>query len=523
MLKKSRKLLSILLAAILLFSAFAPMALAADKEKYPVIYISGYGSSLYKEKGNANSQVIYPTGADVGAIVKEAIAPCLKELAIAIATDDYDKYCDELYNSIHPIYEDLVLAPDGTPKDNSGKADNPNAPVHLNYGRFSGGEIYFPYDWRLSPEYLAEYLSNFVDKVIRETGKSKVNIVGRCLGGNVLSAYLMNDPTVVDKLGTAVLFIPSTEGIGLFGQLFSGRIDVTAENLDTYVEELMKYETIIDDPAVADFLQVLISILEQIKALDLVEGAFEKLLEKISSNLIPRLIRRTYGSFPSFWSMVPAADLETALDFVYGTPELKEEYAGTIEKARSYRDNVQLNLRSTLQALSEHIDISVISKYNIPLMPIIPDADKNSDGTAETVFTSLGATVADFGKTLSADYIASMPEENKKYLSPDEQIDASTCALPDRTWFVKNSYHDHFPASIDRLIEAILVTDMDVFSNAEYPQFLEDTGADKLSPVEGKDPVKPDDNSIEGLIDLLKRFITSLIALFSKLFEGAQK
>ena len=52
MLKKSRKLLSILLAAILLFSAFAPMALAADEEKYPVIYISGYGSSLYKEKGN---------------------------------------------------------------------------------------------------------------------------------------------------------------------------------------------------------------------------------------------------------------------------------------------------------------------------------------------------------------------------------------------------------------------------------------------------------------------------------------
>lgn len=524
MLKKSRKLLSILLAAILLFSAFAPMALAADEEKYPVIYISGYGSSLYKEKGNVNSQVIYPTGADVGAIVKEAIAPCLEELAIAIATDDYDKYCDELYNSIHPIYEDLVLAPDGTPKDNSGKADNPNAPVHLNYERFSGGEIYFPYDWRLSPEYLAEYLNNFVDKAIRETGKSKVNIVGRCLGGNVLSAYLQNySENAKQKVNKAVLFIPSTDGIQLFGSLFAGKIDIVPERLDEYVEELMKYEAIVDDPAVADFLQVMISVFEQIKMLDLAEGAFEKLLEKIGSNLIPRLIRRTYGSFPSFWSMVPAKDLEEALGFVYNTPELKEEYAGTIEKARSYRDNVQLNSRETTQKLSSEIGISVISKYNIPLMPIFEESYKNSDGTAETVFTSFGATVADFGKTLSADYIAAMPEENKKYLSPDEQIDASTCALPDRTWFVKNSYHDHFPASIDILIEAILVTDMDVFSNAEYPQFLEDTGADKLSPVEGKDPVKPDDNSIEGLIDLLKRFITSLIALFSKLFEGAQK
>lgn len=523
MLKKSRKLLSILLAAILLFSAFAPMALAADEEKYPVIYISGYGSSLYKEKGNVNSQVIYPTGADVGAIVKEAIAPCLKELAIAIATDDYDKYCDELYNSIHPIYEDLVLAPDGMPKDGSGCGDNPDS-ISLSYKRFSNGEDGFPYDWRLSPEYSAAELDKFVDTMLSKTGASKVKIVGRCLGGNVLSAYLQNySENAKAKVDEAVLFIPSTEGIQLFGSLFAGKIDIVPERLDEYVEELMKYEAIIDDPAVADFLQVLISILEQIKALDLVEGAFEKLLEKIGSNLIPRIIRRSYGSFPSFWAMVPAKDLEEALDFVYNTPELKEEYAGTIAKARSFRDNVQLNSSETIQRLSSEIGISVISKYNIPLMPIFEESYKNSDGTAETVFTSLGATAADFGKTLSADYIASMPEENKKYLSPDEQIDASTCALPDRTWFVKNSYHDHFPASIDRLIEAILVTDMDVFSNAEYPQFLEDTGADKLSPVEGKDPVKPDDNSIEGLIDLLKRFITSLIALFSKLFEGAQK
>lgn len=523
MLKKSRKLLSILLAAILLFSAFAPMALAADEEKYPVIYISGYGSGLYKEKGNVNSQVIYPTGADVGAIVKEAIAPCLEELAIAIATDDYDKYCDELYNSIHPIYEDLVLAPDGMPKDGSGREENPNH-IFLDYSRYSGGDETFPYDWRLSPEYSAAELDTFIDTMIRATGKSKVNIVGRCLGGNVLSAYLQNySENAKAKVDEVVLFIPSTEGIQLFGSLFAGKIDIVPERLDEYVEELMKYEAIVDDPAVAEFLQVMISVFEQIKMLDLAEGAFEKLLEKIGSNLIPRIIRRSYGSFPSFWAMVPAKDLEEALDFVYNTPELKEEYAGTIEKARSYRDNVQLNSRSTLQTLSEHIDINVISKYNIPLMPIFEECYKNSDGTAETVFTSLGATVADFGKTLSADYIASMPEENKKYLSPDEQIDASTCALPDRTWFVKNSYHDHFPASIDILIEAILVTDMDVFSNAEYPQFLEDTGADKLSPVEGKDPVKPDDNSIEGIIALIKRFIASAIEMLKKLFAGVGK
>ena len=79
-------------------------------------------------------------------------------------------------------------------------------------------------------------------RMIRETGAPKVNIVARCLGGNVLSAYLQYDPNAVDKVETAVFYIPSTEGIGLFGQLFSGKLDITTDNLNTYVEEnLMKF------------------------------------------------------------------------------------------------------------------------------------------------------------------------------------------------------------------------------------------------------------------------------------------
>ncbi len=515
MLKKSKKVLSLLLTLLLVFSAIAPIASAADQEKYPVIYISGYGTPLYAEKGNTKSEVYYPTGADIGAIVKEAIEPCLKELAIAMATGNYDKYCDELYKAFHPVYENLSLAPDGTPKDNSGRGENPNS-IHLNYSRFSGGEVGFPYDWRLSPEFCADELSAFVDRVITKTGKSKVNIVGRCLGGNVLSAFLQNySEQVKEKVNEVVLFIPSTEGMNMLGALFSGEIEIVAENIDRYIEEFLKYEAVIDDIAIRDFVTVLITIFEQVKVLNLGTDALQKLVNEIKDNLVPRLIRRSYGSFPSFWAMVPEAYMEDAIAFVYNTPELQEEYAGTIEKARSYRDNVMVNARNCIKELSSDIEIDVISKYNLPLPPIFADCNTTSDGFAESYYTSFGATAADFGKTLSADYIAAMPEANKKYLSPDEQIDASTCALPDRTWFVKNSYHDHFPASLDRLIETIFVTDMNVFSNAEYPQFLEDTGADKLSPVEGKDPVKPDGNN---WFDILRRFIMSILAFFGKLF-----
>ena len=67
-------------------------------------------------------------------------------------------------------------------------------------------------------------------------------------------------------------------------------------------------------------------------------------------------------------------------------------------------------------------------------MPIFADCNNTSDGTAETYLTSFGATTADLGKNLSADYLASVIEANKKYVSPDEKIDASTCVLPDTTW-----------------------------------------------------------------------------------------
>ena len=518
MIKKSKKFLTLILVALMIFGGFStpPVLSHAKAGSYPVVYVTGYGPNIFAEKGNSNSEVYWPTSEDTGAIIKEAIAPCLKELAIALVTDNYDKYCDELYKSIHPIYEDICLAPDGMPKDNSGRGENPNH-IFLQYDKYSAGDETFPYDWRLSPEYSAAELSTFVDTMIRETGSPKVNIVARCLGGNVLSAYLQNDPAAVDKVGSAVFYIPSTEGIGLFGQLFSGKLDLSLENLDTYIEEILKYNKLVEDEAVQDFLVVLVAVLEQISLLDLTESAFEKLLDKISNNLIPRIIRRSYGSFPSFWSMVPAEDLETAIDFVYNTPELKEEYAGTIAKARSYRDNVQVKARDTIRALSDKINITVVSKYNIPVMPVVPDSNKNSDGTAETVYTSFGATVSDFGKTLSADYIASMSEENKKYLSADEQIDASTCALPDKTWFIKNSYHDHFPASIDRLIETIMTTDITVFDNEKYPQFLEDTGAEELAIVTGKDAPREDYDSFVGFFKLFVKFFEKLIALFKSL------
>ena len=87
-------------------------------------------------------------------------------------------------------------------------------------------------------------------------------------------------------------------------------------------------------------------------------------------------------------------------------------------------------------------------------------------------------------------------------------IDASTCALPDNTWFIKNLYHDEFPASVDRLINKFIFTEnATVNTFAEYPQFLNyDKETDSLSPVTGLD---------DGDI-IVKGTVTSKLASFMK-------
>lgn len=517
--KKIVKLISLILSTLLVFAVMAPLSLAAEnqKENCPVIYISGYGQPLYKEKGKINSEQIYPVKVDLEATVKEAIAPFLTELANGYATGNWDKYCDEIYNAVAPIFEDIVLAPDGTVKDNSGSGYGYNA-KHFYYHRFSGGEVNLIYDWRLSPETAAEELSRLVNDVTKNRGE-KVNIIARCFAGNILSSYLQNDPTAADKINKVIFFIPSTEGLNLIGSIFSGEIELTAESIDTYAEEILKYKKVIEDPVIADFLTVMLTIFEQATILDLGMDFLQDGLENIKNNIIPRLIRATYGSFPSFWSMVPDEYLESAIEFVYNTPELKEEYEGTIAKARSYHNNVQVNSRKNLISLSDKIDISVVSKYNLPLPPLFAGCNKMSDGVAETCYTSFGATAADYGKTLSADYIANMSEEDKKFLSPDEKIDASTCLFPEKTWFIKNSYHDHFPSSIDVLLEEILTTDMNVFSDEKYPQYLDaEVEGITLTPVKGKDKEIPAPGSDEAKFNMLFKFILTILEFFKRLF-----
>ena len=113
-----------------------------------------------------------------------------------------------------------------------------------------------------------------------------------------------------------------------------------------------------------------------------------------------------------------------------------------------------------------------------------------------------------------------MSEEAKAYLSPDLKIDASTCILPDKTWFIKNSYHDHFTDIYHDLIRAFFNGDnVTVTTNEEYPQFLDAQvdGVTLVAATKDKDSLKKSEN--DKRITLLFKFLNVLIDLLIKLFN----
>ena len=522
-----KKLLSVLLTVIMLFAVAAPALSASAAENYITVYVEGYGHKLYKNNIATEENRIYDIDADVGAIVSEVLKPCLEKLALGFLTQDYDAYCDELYNAMAPLYDQVRLDKNGEASDGSGwGGDMLTDRYSVRYDKgLSGGRITFQYDWRLSPEYNAQILEQFIDRVCRERKVEKVNLLGRCLGGNIVNAYLQNGKNL-DKINKVILYIPSTMGLSTIGALFSGNIVIDSDAVSYFADYIVNNKDFITDPMIRELITAVVEMLNYAAVLGVGLDTLSYVIDKVKDNIIPRLVRDTYGSFPSFWAMCPAEDIDAAVELCYGTEDLKQEYAGTIEKIYSYKE-IQLNAYENMKQLKQNgMDIMVISKYNLPDLPLSKDGRLQSDSLAETYRTSFDATTSEYGSVLSQSYIKKMSEEDKKFLSPDLKVDASTCLFPEKTWFIKNCAHADFPDTVDALMETFLLGDnFTVFSSEAYPQYLDYTSAtetepESLVPVTGtdKDAEKPSKN--QERFSVFIRFFKAILSFFTKLFNG---
>lgn len=519
---KAKKLLSILLAFVLVFTVFSPAVIAADNTEYPVIYVAGSRHPLYADKYNpSDNNRIWKIGVDVGATVKEALGPCLKELAKGVVTDDYDAYCDELINTVVPLFKNLVLDKNGEASNGSGIVESARRSYPKKSGNYGLMDYNFIYDWRLSPMVVSVQLKAHIERVKTLTGKDKVVLIGRCMGANIISAYFTEYYShATENVDTILMYEPSNIGLDILGAIYSGQLSLDADTVDRFINYYITNENLIEDETTAEFIAALVSVLNEMKILGIGTELVNKLLENVGDKLIPELLLGTFGSFPSYWSMVGEEYYEDAMDFVFGGRE--EEYKLFIEKNDDWHYNVMKKLPETMKALEKDgINIGVIVKYNIPSYPFYENADQQTDMVSDVYHVSYYATSAKYGETLSDEYINGLSD--KKYVSPDKIIDASTCLFPDKTWFIKDISHDPFPPSIDVLIKEFIAShgELTVFDDERFTQYLDyNAENDTITPQASPDEPAEETNALKEKLNIFINFYKLLFKLLANLMTS---
>lgn len=522
-----KKIVSVFLTALLLLSLAVP-AFAAE-EQYPTIYIEGQGNSLYRPDGTK----VYGLDVDVLSLVKENLGDLLKTYFSCALTGDFTAYNDQISDLIIPLYQDVKLGKDGMPTDGSGipankdwKNGTGNIATTIDLTNGSYGVYRWRYDWRLSPLVLAEDLSGLIDQVLAETGKSKVNIISRCLGANIAYAYLHEYD--YSKVNACVFYAPSIDGIGVLNAIFSGKFEFDSGALDRFVTYFQDQKNLtIRDEETTELILTTLSLLDQTGVLNKT-GLLDKIVNNVKDDVIPRILKETYATFPAYWSMLSPSYVDDAKAFVF--KDCEDEFAGLIAQIDAYAA-IAKDSHAFLQSIADDVQIAVVAKYGFPAFPLSEDATEESDVYVTTGLASMGATCASSGGKLDSKYIKAQTAAGKgDYISADGKIDASTAAFPDTTWFIKNLEHKAFPDCVNDLMVAFINTPgMTVKTDSRYTQFLQfsptneessDSAKGTLTPiVTAADTEDTTQKYTQSPLDALFKFLTKIIRFFTKLFK----
>ena len=393
--------------------------------------------------------------------------------------------------------------------------------------RLGAENVYvFTYDWRIDPIENALKLHDFIQKVKEMSGKEKVSIISEGYGSTVAVAYLAEcyeDATAdVDNFVTVN---SAFMGTSLIGDIYTGRLATNYNELQNTTSAFIRFTNdVSDNPFSATAINILNYILNtEWETQDLIANCLT-MMGHITDDLYDHYLRDMLKCFTGLWALVPVDYYEEAMDWMYMDESngAQGDYNSQLqEKIQTYK-NYQYSATEILtKAKSEGINVNIVSSWDIQLIPIgdnkashellLEDysignyTGKNtetiglsaqSDGLIDTHYSSFGAyTVAlnDVGAAIQNDTqrytegeceghnhlnaVYDMLDYTGELGGTAHYIDASTCALPDNTWFIRNMKHGTFDTesnSMDFLVYLMTCdTTMDVYTaNGLYSQFM---------------------------------------------------
>lgn len=487
-----KKILCVLLSFILIFAmtvpAFAAVNMFETKSQIPVVVISGDGNTIYDKDEKPLSKLSGFFGNNGGAsgdtdeAVKKLLGSAMhmyKEYLLeGIFKDNWEPFYAAIQEEVSKAFGDILL-------DENGEASNgthisqwhrDQVEYSMNNDRkgdkgfYDRGDYFFWYDWRLDPMEIAKDFNEFIKAIKRVTGSEKVSIICRCLGTNVVCAYL-------EQFGSDDIYGVGFDGSVCMGaepisEALSGKFKVDVVAIERILRDGNAFGTFDIDP----FVISCIDLAQKSGIIDAYVGykkatLYAKLVEGVTSALALSSI-----SYPCYWACVKPSDFDTAVKYVFGKEgsEKYVKYAGLIEKITNYNEKVKKHIPELIKGLPEKgVKVGVISKYGTQMIPTCQSANNIADTFVSVTSSSFGATTGTIYEPLSDEYIAAQQEKGLgKYISPDKNIDASTCLLPDYTWFIKGVRHSEWTYAEDMLLMTVVTSDrqltIDDFDESQF-------------------------------------------------------
>lgn len=530
----TKKTVSLILTFVLAFSALFIVNAGAEAAYTPVITVHGE-NTVYKYNEDGTYYELYGDKEYVSEIIDQALPLAVRGLI----TGNWDAWCDKAFEILQPAYEPFKPDEYGNVPEDTHTEDwlrHQYAP-YTDYYEYTEAYYVRP-DMRRSPLDEADKVDELVNRVMEVTGKDKVILNGRCIGNAVLLAYLYKYQAPVNfrNIESVIFAVGSQMGNPMDQAMLSGTMDFSVEALYNLFRDPDANFMGLDIGGMVggEVMQILMDTLElayrSAGINKLTVGIVNNVLHKVREKFIGRIMREYYGRCGVYAASVNE-QYDTYKKFVYSQPGDEELFAAQIAKSDEYHYNVQLKIPEMIAAMQANgVYVANITQYGFAIgSPVAGEtALQTSDGRIAMSRATMGAVCANVGETLPDSYIKERTDAGfGAYISPDRQVDLSTCLLPDTTWAVKNANHLYTPPIMD-LTTAIMRHPGAKSDEIEgFPRFLNYTGAssplEPLQEVNGNDmdytPKAP--NAFRAFITLLKDFFEIIKKALNEVFAKA--
>ena len=495
----SKRIISIVMTVVMVMSMFAFGASAETAEVNATKYFSASSNGevvptiIMPGIGQSESTYVNEDGKEIrGGLIliddTDLVTKALKTLALPLLASIFTRSVhDDLGNAVTSFISDM-LSIQASDKEGNGikdlelayypyplsqyEQDNkdwfyrmlPMEPVIEEMDEVYGinGEDYtYLYTFQLisDPMLSAEGLFDYIELVKEQTGSDKVNLVAISLGGTILAAYcdlVMEKGGDFSDINNVINIVACLNGTDLFADFYARSWNLADEFLmDEYISLICEANGM--EPYMESLIKIAVQkIIPKEVLYTILTGAMDGILDTMIVNC------------PQFWAMVPSDRYEALADrYLVG-----DEYAVLRAKADRFQE-ARLDLVPNLKYANANYGVDVFSVAAYGMQYTTGEynffgisgssATSNSDAIVDIDSASLGATYAIAGQKL----------ESGARLSPDGELDISTCAFPDTTWFFRNQHHEVGRNDVILRLLANIITEQitDVNSDPAFPQF----------------------------------------------------